>query len=156
MGASTAVTHMILFIAVLGIVTGLVVGLKSFSDNAQSSMQSQSKSFRDIMDTSFNIEVVYHDISTDTTKIYVRNTGEKSHRLESVDVYINGVRIPRNEDNRTIEILEDTERFNKGEGIWDKNEKLFIRVFMQLDSDRKHEVVVTTPHEGREREEFST
>ncbi len=156
MGASTAVTHLILFIAVLGIATGLVVGLKSFSDDMRSSMHSRSSAFKSISETSFKIEVVHYDSESGITNIYARNTGEKSHRLENVDVYLNGMRIPRDEDNRTIELLEDTIRDNEGRDIWDKGEKLVIRVFKDIGENRIHEVIVTTPHEGAESKEFST
>lgn len=154
MGASTVVTHMILFIAVLGIATGLLVGLKTFSDNAESSFKTQSDAFQNQIKTSIAIELVHYNNETETTKVYVKNTGETKHRLGEIDVYLNGERIPRNETNRTIGVLSDTERTE--EGVWNKKEKILIEIYDALQEEETHEVIVTTPYEGRASETIST
>ncbi|MFW6014092.1 MAG: hypothetical protein ACOCZ6_05300 [Nanoarchaeota archaeon] len=153
--ANNIVTHLILFIAVLGIATGVVISFKSFSDDAQTSMDERSKAFQAKLDTSFEVEVVHHNNETNITRIYSRNTGEKSHRIEDIGVYINGIRIPHKEENMTIEIVEETVKANEGEDIWDKGEKLFIKVHKSLEQGQVHRIIVTTPHEGRVTEEIS-
>ncbi len=153
--ASNVVTHLILFIAVLGIATGVVVSFKSFSDDAQTSMDARSKAFQDKLKTSFTIEVVHHDDEKNITRIYARNTGEKSHRIEDIGVYINSVRIPQREENMTIKILEDTIKANEGEDIWDKGEKIYVNVQKPLEEGAVHKILLTTPHEGRETKEIS-
>lgn len=153
MGASTVVTHMILFIAVLGIASGLLVGLKNFSDNAESSLKSQSDAFNKQVKTSFDIEVVHYDNNTDTTKVYVRNTGETKHDLDNIDVYIDGYRFPRNTTNRSIEILKDTEKLDPG--IWNKKEKILIKAKKEIAEGQTHKVIVTSPYQGRATKTFS-
>ncbi|MGM5482028.1 MAG: hypothetical protein ACQESF_01060 [Nanobdellota archaeon] len=153
MGASTVVTHMILFIAVLGIASGLLIGLKNFSDNAESSFKSQSDAFNNQMKTSFEIEVVHYNNNTETTHIYVRNTGETKHKPEDIDVYIDGIRFPRNETNRTIKIIDDTEVIEKG--IWNNKEKILIKAKRKLSDDKTHKVVMTSPYEGKVTDTFS-
>lgn len=154
MGASTIVTHMILFIAVLGIASGLLVGLKNFSDNAQSSFNQKSDEFNKQIRTSFEIEVVSYDNNTETTSVYVRNTGETTLKPGTIDIYIDGTRFPRNTTNRTIKVLEDTEQVNPG--LWDEAEKLLIKANKKLEDDMTHEVIVTSPYQGRAKKEFST
>lgn len=153
--ASTVVTHLILFIAVLGIATGVVVSFKSFADDAESSIHERSEAFQARMQTSFEIDMLHHNNETNTTKIYARNTGEESHRLEDVGVYLNGIRIPHAEEDMTIQIEEDTVRANEGQDIWDKGEIMYVEVYKNLEEAQIHKVVLTTPHDGREEREFS-
>lgn len=153
MGASTVVSQLIMFIAVLSIATGLIFGIKSFTDNAELAAQEKGKALNMQIKTAYEIEHVYYNNNTEVTSIYLRNTGETMISPDQVDVYIDGIRIPRNSTNRTITILTDTETVNPD--IWDPKEKIHIQVFMALSNTITHEILVTTPYSGSEKETFS-
>jgi archaellum component FlaF (FlaF/FlaG flagellin family) len=90
---------------------------------------------------------------TKTTHIYLKNTGQTLLDPSKFDVYIDGIRIPRNDSNRTIEVLADTDTINLG--ILDPKEGLHIQVFGDIREDVTHEVTVTTQYETRDSDFFS-
>ncbi len=151
MGASTIVTHTILFIAVLAISTGLLFSIKSFTDGAESSMVSNSKALQNQMNTDFSVELIYFNNDTNITSIYLVNTGTTALDPYEIDTYIDGYRFQRNETNRTI--IADTEKGSTA--VWERNEKLLITAKKYL-KDGIHELVITTQYNGREEETFST
>lgn len=153
MGASTAVTQMIMFIAALGIATGLLMGIKAFSDTAEGSFKTQSDDFNNQITTAIKIELISHDDVDDITSIYVVNRGQTNMKLNSLDVYIDGIRLPRNTDNRTIEMISDTETVNTG--IWDPKEKILIKANMTLNPLISHEATVTGPYGAIDKDSFS-
>jgi archaellum component FlaG (FlaF/FlaG flagellin family) len=155
MGADTIATHLILFIAVIAIATGLLIGIKSFTDNAEVSIKEKGNALNKQIATSFAIEVINYDNIKNETIIYSRNTGTTNMKIEEIDVYLNGIRIPRNISNRTITIIEDTERFNTLD-IWDSNEILMIIINKKLEQNSIHELIITTPYNVRISETFST
>jgi archaellum component FlaF (FlaF/FlaG flagellin family) len=152
-GFSTVTTHVILFVAAIGIATGLLFGIKNFSDNAESTFKMKSDDYSNKIKTSIQIEVVHYDNVTNTTSIYVKNTGQTMLKPEQIDVYIDGVRLSRNDGNRTIEIMSDTDSINAG--IFDPKEEILILVPGSLDVNKTHEVIITTQYETKDTEVFS-
>ncbi len=153
MGMSTVITQVILFIAVLGIVSGLLVSIKNYTDKTEGAFSQKSAEYNNVIKTNIKIDVISHDNNTDTTWIYVRNTGQTNMKPEHIDVYIDGIRFPRNDSNRTIEVLWDTEI--EDIGIWNPKEELLIKAFMELNENISHNVIVTTPYEVRDTDSFS-
>ncbi|MEM4267374.1 MAG: hypothetical protein QXK37_00930 [Candidatus Woesearchaeota archaeon] len=153
MGFSTVTTHVILFIAAISIATGLLFGIKNFSDNAENSFKGKADDFNNKILTSIQIEVVHYDNTTNSTNIYVKNTGRTMLKPEYFDIYIDGVRVPRNDTNRTVEVISDTEIENTG--ILDPKEELHIVVYRWLDENITHTVIVTTQYDTNDEETFS-
>jgi archaellum component FlaF (FlaF/FlaG flagellin family) len=153
MGSSTVITHVILFIAVLSIASGLLIAIKNYADEAEGTFNEKSNEYQNQIKTNLDIDVVDYNNVTNTTTIYVRNTGRTILKPSTMDVYIDGIRIPRNASNRTIGVTSDTDSVNSGN--WDPKEILQICVFMYLNSSITHEVIVSTPYAVRETETFS-
>jgi archaellum component FlaF (FlaF/FlaG flagellin family) len=153
MGSSTVVTQMILFIAVLSIATGLVITVKNYADQSESTFKQKSNDNDLVIKTNIKIEVISYNNNTNTTWVYVRNTGQTQMRPEQIDIYIDGERLYRDETNRTIELLSDTDNVNVG--IWDQKEQLLIKAFKFLNNTITHEVIITTPYSVRDSETFS-
>lgn len=154
MGMSTIATQTILFIAVIGIAAGLVVGIKNFADKSESTFNVKRDDFANQIGTDISIEVIHYDNTTNNTVLYVKNTGQTKLRPEQVDVYIDGIRIPRNITNRTIGVLADTEIIDPG--VWNPKEELKITVLkMWLNENITHNAIVNTPYETRDSETFS-
>ncbi len=153
MGFSGIASQIIMFIAVITIATGLVVVFNANIREASASLRMQSSSMALSMRTDVTIDMVSHDDDINTTFIYVRNTGRTQLNHNNTDVYINGRRIPRDNGNRTIELLEDTDLIN--EGIWDPSEQVLISVFQSLEDDKTHEVSLISDHDGRAEKRFT-
>lgn len=155
MGMSTISTHLIIFIAVLSISTAVVAMFNDQMDSTTSSIRVQQNSLSQQLKTDISILVVdYVDRPNNQTTIYVENTGATILNIEHVDVYIGGERISRSEDERYIEILEDTEIANPG--LWDPKEQIMIIIDKELEENKTYYVIVTSEHGGRAIEQFST
>jgi archaellum component FlaF (FlaF/FlaG flagellin family) len=153
LGFSVVTTHVILFIAAIGIATGLLFGIKNFSDTAESSINMKADDYNNKIKTSIQVEMISFDEDRNITNVYVRNTGRTMLDPLKMDVYLDGVRIPRNSTNRTIEVTDDTDLIN--EGIFDPKETIHIAIFGYVDDLRTHDVTVTTPYEVKDSETFS-
>ena len=88
-----------------------------------------------------------------STIIYVKNTGKTQLSTTDLDVYIDSSRFPRNDTNRTITLMSDTDTTNTGN--WDPEEIVMIQAFKTLGS-ASHEVIVKAEHKATAEEEFST
>jgi archaellum component FlaF (FlaF/FlaG flagellin family) len=153
MGMSTIITHVILFIAVISIATGLLMGIKNFADQSESAFNTKKDDFNRQIGTDISIEVVHYNNETNQTSVFVRNTGQTIMKPAQIDVYIDGLRIPRNDTNRTIMVLSDTDTVDVGN--WNPKEELKIVVKLWLNENKMHSVIVTTPYETTDTETFS-
>ncbi|MFT4304648.1 MAG: hypothetical protein ACMXX8_01020 [Candidatus Woesearchaeota archaeon] len=155
MGMSTISTHLIIFIAVLSISTVVVAMFNDQMESTTNSIRVQQNSLSQQLKTDISILVInYVDRENNQTTIYVENTGATILNIENVDVYIGGERISRSEEERYIEILEDTEIVNQG--LWDPKEQIVIIVNKELEENKTYHVIITTEHGGRAIEKFST
>ncbi|MFP4403310.1 MAG: hypothetical protein ACLFPJ_03095 [Candidatus Woesearchaeota archaeon] len=154
MGADTVATHLILFIAVLAIATGLVIGIKNFSDNAESSIKEKGDAINQQIKTSLAIEVISYNNDSKKLNVYARNIGKTNLKIDQIDIYINGQRIPRNTDNRTITVLEDTTNSNTPL-VWNPNELIEIIINKEMDENTINELTITTQYNFKKTESFS-
>ncbi|MFP4656063.1 MAG: hypothetical protein ACLFNK_00610 [Candidatus Woesearchaeota archaeon] len=153
MGFSGIASQIIMFIALITIATGLVVVFNTNIREASTSLRIQSNAMALSMRTDVTIDMVSHDQEMNTTHVYVRNTGRTQLNHNDTDVYLDGLRVPRNDTNRTIQLLEDTDQVN--EGVWDPSEQILIEIFMPLDETETHEVSIITDHDGRDEKKFT-
>jgi archaellum component FlaF (FlaF/FlaG flagellin family) len=153
MGISTVVTHVILFIAVLSIASGLLVVIKNYADQTEGTFITKANEYDKVIRTSIKIDVLSYNNVTKATTIYIRNTGQSDMQPSQIDVYIDGVRFPRNDLNRTILVTPDTDINDAG--IWNPKEELEIEAFQELSPGITHNIIVTTPYNVRDTETIS-
>ena len=153
MGFSDLATQIIMFIAVITVATGLVIVFNVSISEASDSVRIRTDALSLSMKTDITIDMVTHDSNTNTTYVYIRNTGKTMLTVNQTDVYLNGFRVPRNETMRSIELIEDTDLINPG--IWDPTEQVLITINYELDSSVIHEVTVTAEHNVQDSEKFS-
>ncbi len=153
MGFSDLASQIIMFIAVITVATGLVVAFNSSVTEASNSMKIRTDTLSLTMRTDVTIDMISYEDETNTTFVYVRNTGKTMLSTNQTDVYLDGLRVPRNNTHRTIEILEDTDEINSG--IWDPTEQVLIKIFEELNSTATHEIAVTTEYNTKDTEKFS-
>lgn len=153
MGFSDITSQIIMFIAVITIATGLVIVFNSNIQEASASLRMQSNSMTLSMRTDITIDMVSHNSDLNITYVYIRNTGRTELNQNNTDVYINGLRVPRNNDNRSIELLPDTDLINPG--IWDPSEQILIKVYASLENDRNHKISIISDYDGRADKKFT-
>lgn len=153
MGFDGLASQLIMFIAVITIASGIVIAVSSSLQEATNSMTTHTDSLTLSIKTDVTIDIVSHDDNENVTYIYVKNTGKTPLKLNYTDVYLNGFRIPRNDTNRTIEVLSDTDTLNTG--VWDPKEEIMIKVFQTLNAATSHKVTITTQYDVQDSEEFS-
>ncbi len=154
MGISNIASHLIMFIAVLTISTVVVGVFNNYVDTTTSAVKVQQDWLSNQLKTAIKIEVVSYDSSTNTTTAYVENTGATILDVNDSDVFIDGQRIPRETANRTIGVVPDTEVADIGK--WNPKEEVEIQVFEHLAANVTHKLIVTTPYQGMDTEEFSS
>ncbi|MBD3203348.1 hypothetical protein GF327_03580 [Candidatus Woesearchaeota archaeon] len=153
MGASTVTTHLIIFIAVMGMVTTAVIMSKSFLDSTITSISVQQKRISDKMESDITIEVINFDNTTNITSVYIRNTGRTKIEPSKMDIYLDSERIPRSKNNRTIHVITDTDSVNAG--TFDPGEELLITTNVSVEKHETHTIIVTTEQGIKDEEVFS-
>lgn len=87
-GGGDAISSMVLFIAVLGISIAVVVGFQQFTTQTQTSIKNQQDQLSNKIDTQYIISNFVYDSSTNTSTIYIKNTGETQLGTESFTFFI--------------------------------------------------------------------
>ena len=151
-GAENVIASLILFIAVMALATTTTIVFKNYLDRSGAAVNEQQQRSTDIMQTSFNIAIATY--TDEITTIYVKNTGSTRFNPEDIDIYIDGIRIPRNSGNRTIQVTDDTDNINPG--IWDPQEELEIQVFKEYTTSQTRSLLISTPNGVTAKTEFST
>lgn len=146
-------SQVIMFIAVVTVTSFLVVAFNGYISETSSSITMKNDYLVNQIKSDISIDVVSHNAVSDTTFVYVKNTGKISLKLDDTDIYFNGLRVPRNDTNRTIEILSDTDTINTG--IWDPKEEVLIKVYQSLSGTESHKVIVAAQYDIKDLEEFS-
>jgi archaellum component FlaG (FlaF/FlaG flagellin family) len=152
MGFSGLASQVIMFIAVITVTSILVVVFNGYITNTSNSIAIQNDYLVNQLKSDISIDVVSY-ANDNTTMIYVKNTGKVALRLNDTDVYLNGLRIPRNVTNRNIEVLSDTDTINPG--TWDPKEQVLIEVYQKLNDTLSHKVIVSAQYDVKDIEEFS-
>lgn len=150
--ASSVITNLIMFIAVLSITSTVVFTMNNFVTSSNDAIELQKKEVVNAIKTNIKIELIHY--ANSNLYVYIENTGSTTLKLEDINIYVNNIRIERNDENRTIEILEDTEI--KNPGLWDPKEEIIIVVNGELEEGVDHKVVITSAHNGYDETIFST
>lgn len=141
--ASSIVGTMIMFIAVLALSITVISVFKSVIDDTSSSLKIQGDAVSNSLKTDLTIESIAYSNVTDITSVGVRNTGRTKLDIDKIDIYLDGVYIPRNTTNRTITIEPSSDIRNPG--IWDSDEIVTIQIFKEL-VDGDHILALSTQY----------
>jgi archaellum component FlaG (FlaF/FlaG flagellin family) len=141
-GESTIIANLILFVAVMGMAGASVFVFKSMIDENTNAAATESDRTVSVMQTSFTITSAAY--SSSTIYVYVKNTGKAQFDPADLDIYIDDIRVPRDTDNRTVNVSTDTDTVNTG--IWDEAEEVEFQVFQTYAVPETHTVRVYTPN----------
>lgn len=152
MGFGSVVSSIITFIAVVGVTTAVVIMLRDYTSISGSAIMSQRDVLSSQIKAEIAIDVIDYDYDTNTTTVYVRNSGKVVLDVDTVDVFIDSARIYRNTDNRTITLLNDT--MVNGNIGWDPRESIQIDIFLNLTNET-HSLRVSSEYGVSDTETFS-
>ncbi|MFW6231199.1 MAG: hypothetical protein ACOC32_04220, partial [Nanoarchaeota archaeon] len=151
MGFSGLASQIIMFIAVITVASGLVIVFNTSISETSSSIEAKTDTLALTMKTDVTIDMISYDDATNTTYVYIKNTGKTTLTTNNTDIYLNGFRVERNISKRTIEVLSDTDTINPGS--WDPKEQVLIKVMERLNSSTSHKVTITTEYDVKDTEE---
>lgn len=113
----------------------IIFGSFSFMDKMNSKIQDHYFNEKQDLVTktlSSNMQVDSAAYSASKSVIQLTNSGSNKISLEHLDVYVDGQRIPRSAQNRTIDVLSSSELANPG--LWDPQETLEINITKSLSA----------------------
>ena len=87
-GFGSVVSTLIMFIAIVGVTTGLVISFKNFVGDTQSSFSTQNELASNKLKTSLSITNNYYNSSSNTLYVYVKNVGETKLVTRNFDVFL--------------------------------------------------------------------
>ena len=154
MGFGNVASALILLIAVMTLSTAVVLSLKDYYDKTTTSVSLVQAELTKELRTDITIDVVHLDNTSNTLSVYIKNSGSQKLDPAQLDVYLDKIYIPRNDSNRTVTILADTEMTNNT--IWDPKEQVQIQIFnYSLATNTLHEITVTTQYGVKNSYEFT-
>lgn len=80
---------LIMFIAIVGISTGVVLSFKGYIEETQSSLSYQNELTVSKLKTSLSITYVNYNSTSEQVYVYVKNVGESTLRPTNFDLFIN-------------------------------------------------------------------
>lgn len=120
MGFGTIVANIMMFIAIIMVTTGVIFVMNIYVQETQESLTEQKNRLVEELRTSITINSINYN-STQLT-IYVTNTGTTNLDMNSIDLFIDGIRVSRTQ--RTTEIEPDTQI--GGPTVWNPREMIKI------------------------------
>ena len=153
MGMSTVASNLIMFIGVLVVSTAMISVFNGYVEKTSDAIIEQQDMITNQLRTSIEIEVISYNNDTNITTAYIENTGSTILKIENIDLFTDGTRIPRDTSNRTIEVLSDTDTVNVGK--WDPKESIKVQINKSLEENKTYKFIITTDYNGLDMEEFS-
>ncbi|MFP4403309.1 MAG: hypothetical protein ACLFPJ_03090 [Candidatus Woesearchaeota archaeon] len=142
MGASNIISFVMLFFIIIIIISTTLMIYSTIIQSNDAINEKQEKNLL-MSQTSIkitNITYTYLEEDKDLIEIFVKNVGSKKLNFDETEVYINGIRIPRDTNNRTINIINEN---TINPQLWDPNEIIRIDVFMDILDENNYAIVST-------------
>lgn len=147
MGFANVISVMMLFTVVMGALLTIVTLAKDYTTTASASLKEQNDIMLKKLQTEITITNASYDGANENITIKVVNTGKITLSTEFIDIFVDGARIPRSDDNRTIWINISTEVLNPG--LWDPDEEVLIGVSYVLQAGT-HRIDLTSENDARD------
>jgi archaellum component FlaG (FlaF/FlaG flagellin family) len=85
----SVVSTLIMFIAIVGVTTGIVISFENYVSETQSSFNSQNELASNKLKTSLSIINTNYNSTSNVLYIYIKNIGESKLRPQNFDVFLN-------------------------------------------------------------------
>jgi archaellum component FlaF (FlaF/FlaG flagellin family) len=132
MGFSTIGSFIIMFFGIMILISSSIFIYNSLVENTNAAANIQKERIDNRLNTRVEINSIQSDdlFEPDRTIIYIINTGSKKLETDYIDVFIDDIKIPRSNANRTIWFANDSNIANPLH--WDPDEILGINVSLNL------------------------
>ena len=87
-GFGGVASTLIMFIAIIGVTTGMVMSFQNYFIETKTVLDSQQKQTNQKLKTFISITNVYYDDSSDNLRVYVKNTGSIQVDTRFVDFFV--------------------------------------------------------------------
>lgn len=151
MGFGSLAVQIVMFVTVLTIAVGIVILINVNIQETSQALTLQKDRLSDQLRTDITITSLSYNTTTDVLTAYVENTGKTKVRMNTTDLYVNGLRVQYT--NRTIAVENDTDLGSPL--IWDPSEIISI-VSTQTLTSGIHTVRVVTDNGISDQDQFST
>ncbi len=88
-GFGSVVSTLIMFIAIVGVTTGLVIAFENYVGETQRSFSTQNELASNKLKTSLSITNEFYNSTGNELIVYVKNIGETKLRPQNFDVFLN-------------------------------------------------------------------
>ncbi len=126
----------------MGMAAAVVAIFKTMLDETANAASQDKQRTVSVMATDFSIPSVTY--TSGTIIAYVKNTGTASFDPGDMDVYVDGLRIPRSNNNRTVNVTSDTDLSSIG--TWDGGEELEFTIIKTYSIPASHTISVHAPN----------
>lgn len=89
-GFGGVASTLIMFIAIIGVTTGMVMAFQNFFLQTQDSLNFQQKQTNEKLKTFVTITNTYYDGPGTSLRVFVKNTGSTNLNSKYMDVYVDG------------------------------------------------------------------
>ena len=142
MGFSSTISHMILYIFLIVIIGGMFILVKSVALDNEKSLVIQQNLRQNKVQTSILIINTTWNSTLDQVTSLITNDGKTRIDITKIDIYIDNMRVPRNNSNRTFTV-NSPDIINPG--LWDPKEQITLVVNKTL-SFGSHSIEVKTEY----------
>jgi archaellum component FlaF (FlaF/FlaG flagellin family) len=134
LGFASIGSFIMLFFAVLIVVSSFTVIYGRLIESSALANEIQNEKLENEVNTKIEIQnISFNNLTTpDTTTVYIKNTGINKIELEYFEIYIDNLKIPRNQNNRTMMYAVGSNVINPLH--WDPREIIEIEVFLNLEN----------------------
>lgn len=92
-GFGSVVSTLIMFIAIVGVSTGMAIAIKNYAFETQTSMSSQNDIVNNQIRTSIDISNIFYNSSSNIVYVYLKNIGTSNLVASQFDFFIDDVYI---------------------------------------------------------------
>jgi archaellum component FlaF (FlaF/FlaG flagellin family) len=142
MGFASIGAFIMLFFSLIIVISAFAMIQGRMVESTQLTIQTQQERLEQSKTEMEVVSISYDALPTpDNTTIVLNNTGQNKIELAYLDVFIDNVRLPRDSQNRTLELVG-----NAANPLhWDPGEGLRIDALLDL-SEGSHMAVVSTEY----------
>jgi archaellum component FlaF (FlaF/FlaG flagellin family) len=142
-GFSSIPMFILLFFAMIAAVSMFVLMQAKLVETTATAYAERDRLVEE-MNTEITILNASYSNATETTSIYVQNTGKTKIEIELIDVYIDEFKVPRSDSNRSITFESST----MNPLHWDHDEVLRIEVYRALGNST-HLATISTQNKAK-------
>lgn len=135
-GFGGVVSTLIMFIAIVGVSTALVISMKNYVTDTQDAMAFQNNLANDKLRSAVSISNIYYNSTSNDLFVYVKNIGQKVLSTTDMNLFVDG----KYENNFNIYYADN---FTKNMTLFEPSET-FVLIYNNNFVAGSHEIKIVT------------